>query len=413
MTGPQKRRTRDRAARGRSLVGERWTVDVGPVAHGGHCVARHEGLVVFVRHTLPGERVVVRITDGDDRSKFLRGDAVEVLEASADRVAPPCPFSGPDMCGGCDFQHVALPAQRDMKSFVVREQLQRLAGLDVDVRVEPVPGDDEGLGWRTRVQYAVDDGGHAGLRKHRSHEVVRLDICPIGHPGLPAVTSEDWYGADSVEAIVSNTGEGLRLVTAGGELYIDGPKVLHERAVGRDWQVTGSGFWQVHPGAPEALVSAVMEGAAPRPGEHALDLYSGVGLFSAALAEAVGPTGSVVTVESDEVAVGDAARNLADLRQVTPHVDRVDRALSRGAVGDRADVVVLDPPRTGAKRDVVEGIVRLSPRVVSYVACEPAALARDVAIFAQHGYQLENLRAFDLFPMTHHVECVATLSRAS
>ena len=413
MTGPQKRRTRDRAARGRSLVGERWTVDVGPVAHGGHCVARHEGLVVFVRHTLPGERVVVRITEGDDRSKFLRGDAVEVLEASADRVAPPCPFSGPDMCGGCDFQHVALPAQRDMKSFVVREQLQRLAGLDVDVRVEPVPGDDDGLGWRTRVQYAVDDDGHAGLRKHRSHQVVRLDICPIGHPGLPAVTSEDWYGADSVEAIVSNTGEGLRLVTAGGELYVDGQKVLHERAVGLDWQVTGSGFWQVHPGAPEALVSAVIEGAAPRAGEHALDLYSGVGLFSAALAEAVGPTGSVVTVEADEVAVGDAARNLADLRQVTPHVDRVDRALRSGAVGDRADVVVLDPPRTGAKRDVVEGIVRLSPRVVSYVACEPAALARDVAIFAEHGYQLQNLRAFDLFPMTHHVECVATLSRPS
>ena len=402
---------RSRTNRGRSLVGERWTVDVGPIAHGGHCVARHEGLVVFVRHTVPGERVVVEITEGDDRSKFVRGDAVEVLTASPDRVAPPCPFSGPGMCGGCDFQHVALPAQRDLKAFVVREQLQRLAKLDVDVTVQPVPGDDEGLGWRTRVQYAIDDDGHAGLRKHRSHEVVRIDVCPIAHPGLPVVTSEDWYGADSVEAIVSNTGEQLRLVTADDELFLDGPKVLHERALGRGWQVTGSGFWQVHPGAAETLVAAVMDGAAPRPGEHALDLYAGVGLFSAALAEAVGRTGSVVSVESDEVAVGDAARNLADLPQVSPVVDRVDRALRNGSAGERADVVVLDPPRTGARRDVVEGIVRLAPRVVAYVACEPAALARDVAIFGEHGYRLTNVQAFDLFPMTHHVECVALLER--
>jgi tRNA/tmRNA/rRNA uracil-C5-methylase (TrmA/RlmC/RlmD family) len=393
-------------------VGTRYTVDVGPVAHGGHFVARHEGRVIFVRHTLPGERVVVEITEGDDRSKFLRGDAVEVLVSSSDRVSPPCPFSGPHMCGGCDFQHVALPAQRELKAFVVREQLQRLAGLDIEVTVEPVPGDVEGLGWRTRVQYAVDDDGHAGLRKHRSHEVVRLDVCPIAHPELPPVTSQDWYGADSVEAIVSNTGEQLRLVTADDEIFLDGPKLLHEVANGRDWQVSGSGFWQVHPGAPRALVSAVVEATAPAPGERAADLYSGVGLFSAALAERVGASGSVVAVESDEVAVGDAARNLADLPQVELLADRTDRALRRGALGDRLDVVVLDPPRTGAKRDVVEGIATLRPRVVAYVACEPASLARDVGIFEKQGYRLHGLRAFDLFPMTHHVECVAVLRPA-
>jgi len=392
-------------------VGERYAVDVGPIAHGGHCVARHKGLVIFVRHTLPGERVVVKITEGDDESKFLRGDAVEVVSASPDRVVAPCRFSGPDMCGGCDFQHVSLPAQRELKAFVVREQLQRLAGLEAEVTVDPVPGDIEGLGWRTRVQYAVDDDGHAGLRKHRSHEVVRLDICPIAHPGLPPVTPEDWTGAESVVAIVSSTGEQLRLVTADGEQFVDGPKLLHERAGGRDWAVTGSGFWQVHPGAPEALVSAVRDGVAAQPGESALDLYSGVGLFSAALADAVGRTGSVTAVEADEVAAGDATSNLADLPQVEVVVDRVDRALRSGVLGNRADVVVLDPPRTGARRDVVEGIAGLGPRVVAYVACEPASLARDVAIFAERGYQLTGLRAADLFPMTHHVECVAILSR--
>ncbi len=182
------------------------------------------------------------------------------------------------------------------------------------VTVEPVPGDHEGLAWRTRVQYAVDEDGHAGLRAHRSHEIVRLDTCRIAHPDLPAVTSEDWYGADAVEAIVSDTGERLRIVTADGDLYLDGPKVLHERAAGRDWRVTGSGFWQVHPGAADTLVAAVLEALEPAPGERAADLYSGVGLFSAALAERVGPTGWVIGVEGDEVAVGDAARNLADLR---------------------------------------------------------------------------------------------------
>ena len=167
---------------------------------------------------------------------------------------------------------------------------------------------------------------------------------------------------------------------------------------------------EVHPGGAAPLVAAVRDGPDPHPGERAADLYSGVGLFSAALAERVGTGGHVVAVESDEAAVDDAQQNLSDLHQVAVLADRVDRALAADLVGPR-DLVVLDPPRTGARRDVVEGIVALAPRAVAYVACDPAALARDVAIFAEHGYALTSLRAFDLFPMTHHVECVAVLSR--
>jgi tRNA/tmRNA/rRNA uracil-C5-methylase (TrmA/RlmC/RlmD family) len=409
------RRPRPKQERGRSLVGERYEVEAGPVGHGGFVVARHEGRVVFVRHALPGERVVVEVTEGDERSRFLRADAVEVLAASPDRVEAPCPFAGPGACGGCDFQHVALPAQRRLKADVVREQLSRLAGLDVPVTVEPVPGDHDGLGWRTRVQYAVDPAGRVGLRAHRSHEVVPVDVCRIGHPDLPAVTGGDTtypVGTVGVEAIVSGAGEQLRLVTTDDDrVFADGPTVLHEHAVGRTWQVTGSGFWQVHPGAADTLAGAVLQALEPRPGERAVDLYSGVGLFSAVLAEAVGVTGHVVAVESDETAVEDAAANLADLPQVAPLADRVDRALRRGSLGERADLVVLDPPRTGAKRAVVEGIVALAPRAVVYVACDPAALARDLATFAELGYTLTSLRAFDLFPMTHHVECVALVEK--
>jgi tRNA/tmRNA/rRNA uracil-C5-methylase (TrmA/RlmC/RlmD family) len=402
--------------RGRSLVGERYDVRAERIAHGGFVVARHEGVVVFVRHALPGERVVAEVTEGQEGDRFLRADAVEVLEASPDRVTPPCPFARPHLCGGCDFQHVALPAQRGLKATVVAEQLQRLAGLHVDVTVEAVGVDrpdrtDDGLDWRTRVQWAVAADGTPGLRKHRSHDVVPVDDCRIAHPDLPDVTHTVWPDATAVESIVSSTGQRLRLVTAAdGTTYADGPQVLTERAAGRTWQVTGSGFWQVHPAAADTLVAAVLEGLDPQPGERAADLYSGVGLFSGSLAAAVGPAGHVVAVESDRVAVEDAQENLADLHHVSLLADRVDRALTAGLVGPR-DLVVLDPPRTGAKRDVVGAICGLGPRKVAYVACDPAALARDVAFFAEHGYKLESLRAFDLFPMTHHVECVALLEK--
>ncbi len=425
MSGRRRHGPRRRAAaagqptarpEGRSRVGERYDVRTDRVAHGGFVVARHEGVVVFVRHALPGERVVAEVTEGREGDRFLRADAVEVLEQSADRVEPPCPFARPGRCGGCDLQHATLPAQRRLKAAVVAEQLHRLAGLEVEVRVEAVPGDTNGLGWRTRMQWAVRPDGTPGLRRSRSHDVVAVDRCLIAAEDLPDVLGSSWPQASRVESIVSATGQRLRLIGTGdGTTYADGPLVLTERAAGRSWQVTGSGFWQVHPGAADALVEAVLDGLAPRRGEHAVDLYSGVGLFAGALAGAVGPTGHVLAVESDAAAVADAAANLADLPQVSLLHQRVDRTLSgsgdRGAQVRSADLVVLDPPRTGARREVVAGIAALRARAVAYVACDPAALARDVAFFAGHGYLLSSLRAFDLFPMTHHVECVAVLTR--
>ncbi len=422
----RERQPRRRRTRGRSRVGERFEVRADRIAHGGFVVARHAGVVVFVRHALPGERVVAEVTEGQEGDRYLRADAVEVIEPSPDRVDAPCPFARPGRCGGCDLQHVAVPAQRALKAAVVAEQLRRLAGLDVEVRVEAVGGrhdehdeqeglapPGEGLGWRTRVQWAVTPDGRPGLRRHRSHEVEQVDRCLIAHPGLPDVLGSDWPDAASVEAIVSSTDEQLRLVaTRDGATFADGPTVLTERAAGRRWRVSGSGFWQVHPGAADTLVDAVLVGLAPRPGERALDLYAGVGLFAAALGEAVGPAGHVLAVESDPAAVEDAVANLADLPQVAVLHARVHRALvDAGPDPVRPDVVVLDPPRTGARRDVVAAVATLSPRAVAYVACDPASLARDVAIFAEQGYVLSSLRAFDLFPMTHHVECVAVLTR--
>jgi tRNA/tmRNA/rRNA uracil-C5-methylase (TrmA/RlmC/RlmD family) len=432
---------------GRSLVGERYTLTLGALAHGGHCVARHEGRVVFVRHGVPGERVVARVTEGEDTSRFLRADAVEVLETSPDRVRPPCPVARPGGCGGCDFQHVAPAAQRRLLAGVVAEQLRRLAGLDVHVEVEPVPGDEHGLGWRTRVRFAADDQGRLGLRRHRSHEVVPLEDCPIAHPDLPPVLGHRWPGSTSVEAVASGSGDRLVVVEPSRRGLSDGfdasasnpsdtPVVspdeadgvvtrsgrrlrgrtyVTEPASGRRYRVSGPGFWQVHPGAAEALTGAAVQMLDPQPGETALDLYAGVGLFAGALAPRVGRDGSVLAVEGQDRALRDARRNLHDLPQVRLLPGRVDRVL-RGLVDEAqddpaagVDLVLLDPPRTGARRRVAQQVVALGPRAVCYVACDPAALARDVATFGEHGYALARLRAFDIFPMTHHVECVALL----
>ncbi|MGI8691905.1 MAG: class I SAM-dependent RNA methyltransferase [Geodermatophilaceae bacterium] len=389
-------------------TGQLLEVEVGPVAHGGHCVARHDGRVVFVRHALPGELVRVRITE-DSGGSYCRGDAVEILRAAPDRVAPPCPWSGPGRCGGCDFQHVSADAQRLLKAFVVREQLARLGGLpDVQVVVEELPGGP--LGWRTRMQFAVDRRGRAGLRRHRSHSVVPVRDCPIAHPALdvPSVLGRRWPGARNVEVIGSaDVPRAVRRHGQWGSSLVEGPVVGRERAAGRDWQVGHDAFWQVHPAAASVLSACVLDLLAPRPGERCLDLYGGVGLYAAVLAEVVGPDGSVLCVEGDAVAAADATVNLAGTPWASVREAAVDGALVSGLLA--YDLVVLDPPRSGAGRDVCQALAAGPARVIAYVACDPAALARDVRIFGDAGWRLAGLRAFDLFPMTHHVECVALL----
>ncbi|MFF9018180.1 class I SAM-dependent RNA methyltransferase [Streptomyces sp. NPDC014870] len=428
-----------------SLVGEEYEVEVGPVAHGGHCIARTEGgRVLFVRHALPGERVVAKVTEGDETSRYLRADAVTVLEASKDRVAAPCPFAGPGKCGGCDWQHAKPGAQRRLKGEVIAEQLQRLAGLTPeeagwDGTVMPAEGDKLPAGevpqWRTRVQYAVDAEGHAGLRRHRSHEVEVIDHCMIAAPGVTelGVEKRTWEGMASVEAIAA-TGSGDRQVVLtprpgarlplveldkpvsvlrvdendGGVHRVHGRPFVRERADDRTYRVGNGGFWQVHPKAAQTLVLAVMQGLMPRKGDTALDLYCGVGLFAGAIADRVGDQGAVLGIESGKRAVEDARHNLEAYDRVRIEQGKVETVLPRTRITE-VDLIVLDPPRAGAGKQTVKHLASLGARRIAYVACDPAALARDLAYFKDGGYRVRTLRAFDLFPMTHHVECVAIL----
>lgn len=361
--------------------GDEFEVTTGPIAHGGHVVAHHDGHTVFVRHALPGERVRVRVESLN--RKIVRAEAVEVLEASPDRVEPPCRWAGPHRCGGCDFQHVSLGRQRQLKQEVLENCLQRLGGMArdelgrLDTRVHELPGHPDGLGWMTRVRWAQGPDGAVGLRAWRSHDVIPVDRC------LLAVDRVREPGRGPVDQT---------------------RQVLH-----RTWEVTG--FWQVHEGLPSALVDSVLEFGSPQPDELWWDLYAGAGLFAAFLGEAVGDLGHVDAVEADPAGVRSAVAALADLPQVTIHAADV-RSWIDGGDRTAPDGVVLDPPRDGVGAPLMSELADAGiPRLV-YVACDPAALARDVAVARDRGYRVARVRAFDAFPMTHHFETVVLLVNA-
>jgi tRNA/tmRNA/rRNA uracil-C5-methylase (TrmA/RlmC/RlmD family) len=277
----------------------------------------------------------------------------------------------------------------------------------------------DGLRWRTRVQLAVDAAGRAGLRKHRSHELQHVDLCLIATKEVEEVGAErlPWPGAASVEVaadgaqrVVTVAGRHARLpeVTAGvvvDDRALRAPHGLRHAVLGRSYEVAAGGFWQVHPGAAAALAQAVLDGLEPQPGESAVDLYAGVGLFAALLGE----RGlSVLAVEGDARACADAARNTADLPQVRIRTASVDAAQVR-RIG-APDLVVLDPPRAGAGIETTRALAALRPRRMAYVSCDPGSFARDLRVLLDAGWSLESLRGFDLYPMTEHVELVGILA---
>jgi tRNA/tmRNA/rRNA uracil-C5-methylase (TrmA/RlmC/RlmD family) len=410
-------------------VGQEVEVTVGEPAHGGWCVARPDDApVIFVRHALPGEVVLVKVTEVT--SRLARGEAVRVLTPSPDRVEAPCRYARPGGCGGCDWQHASLPAQRALKAAVIAQQLRRLAGIDREVTVEELPGG--GLDWRTRMRFAVTRDGTAGLRGHRSHEVTDVDDCLIASPGIRAlnIPKGHWPGLTAVEAMTGgDPGEtavildGARRATGGETIArsvlkrngrtvspVRGRPYLSQRAAGREWRVSAGAFWQVHPGAADALSAAVREALGARAGDTVADLYCGAGLFAGVLAPLVGPDGAVIGVESDPAAIRDARHNLRGFGWARVHRGDVAAVLRRGQLPP-ARLVVADPPRAGLAREVIS-YLGAGPERFAYVSCDPATFARDTRLLIDGGWTLAALRAFDAFPMTHHVECVATFTRS-
>jgi tRNA/tmRNA/rRNA uracil-C5-methylase (TrmA/RlmC/RlmD family) len=391
---------------------------IGPPAHGGHCVARVGGRVVFVRHALPGELVRARLTEVGLARRYWRADAVDVLEPSPDRVPTVWPAAGPGGVGGGELAHVALAAQRRWKAQVVGELLQRIGGIAREVVVEEAPGDDArvGLGWRTRVALTADARGRAGMLRYRSREVVPLASMPLASPAIAELDlfARRWPAGARIEAVAPSADDRV-LVLVDGEPLRGERRSVRERVatpVGvLVYRVAGAGFWQVHDKAPEILVAEVLRATGAGDGDRVLELYSGAGLFTVPLAGAVGAGGRVDAVEGDDRAVRSARRNLHHAPHVRVHAGDVAHVLA-GLDGAPGELLVLDPPRTGAGPEVTAAILARRPARVVYVACDPAALARDLRVARAHGYALTALRAVDLFPHTHHVECVATLEPA-
>ena len=399
------------------LLPEDLTLTVGAPANGGSCVARHDGRVVFVRYALPGETVKVRVVG--DHGSYWHADVVEVLEPSADRIEPLCPIAGVDGAGCCDLAFAEPDAARRLKGAVVANQLARLGGYDWrdedDAAAEPV-GDGSATGWRTRVRLDTSSEGRAGFHRYHSSELITDLACgqlPTGAlDGL-----HDWVWPPGAQLHVALDDEGVRHIVQSGPRtgrktstqVVEGRYEAAQRVGERIWRVPVTAFWQAHRDAARVYSGLVAGWAQLSAGMTAWDLYGGAGVFAAVLAEAVGETGKVVTVDTSRGASRSARAALADLGWVSVVTDSVRRALT--AQQARADVAVLDPPRSGAGREIIDLLAAAEvPRVV-HIGCEAASFARDVGLYLGHGYRVEDLRVFDSFPLTHHIECVAVLTR--
>ena len=395
-------------------IGQILRVEIEKVAHGGHFIARYEGAVIFVRHGIPGEIVEVEIKSLD--KSFARGDVVAVLEPSPSRVNPPCQYARPDACGGCDFQHIDYSRQRELKSEVIAEQFARIAKMEIDVEVEEV---SHPLAWRSRFAATTNNRGEIGFKSARSNKVIPISSCPILIPEIdfPTLPNDAILPDRRVEVALSTEGERTigqaSLRTARHEKnppveIIEGEAALHYEVVTPSsnfkYEVSNSSFWQSNINAPSTLVEAVMEYANLSEGEYLIDLYGGVGLFAGSALSFIGASGRVDIVEASRSATRDARVNFRSHENVKIHTGDVATEMKKF---EGADVILLDPPRTGAGRGVVKDMVAADPRAIIYVACDPAALARDTGYLREYGYHLVSMRAFDLFHMTHHVESVA------
>jgi len=386
-------------------------LDITGIAHGGTFIARHEGRVVFVSDAIPGERVRARVTDAG-KSSFWRAETVDVLEASPHRrrhiwAEADVSRDPAARAGGAELGHIDLAHQRVLKQQVLAEALDKFAGAGLTVPEVAAVDDGDGTGWRTRVSLHVDADGRIGPYAARSHDVIPVSSYPLARRRVAAeALSLRDARPGRIDLVEDGSGDVhvLRRPERGKRRPVG---TIREQVGDRAFALDADGFWQVHPRAAATLDAAVqraLDGRVDAEATH-FDLYGGVGLFASSLA-AAGAT-DIVTVESAARATAHAAENVDGVAAVTA---RVDRYLA--GIGDvRAGAVVLDPPRSGAGRAVVESLDALAPEAIVYVACDPVALARDLGTFRGLGWEAVSLEAFDLFPHSHHFETVALLAR--
>ncbi|MCS7178139.1 MAG: class I SAM-dependent RNA methyltransferase [Anaerolineae bacterium] len=401
------------------------TLHLTGIAHGGAAFGRYEGKVIFVPYALPGETVRAEIME--DHSRYARARLVEILEPSPERVGPPCPYFGPEGCGGCHLQHATYEAQLRLKAQVVMEQLARIGGLS-DPPVLPTLPDPTGWAYRNQARFHPAPSGGLGFCLEDRREVVPIGECLILHPYLSELYDALDLELPDLTALTLRAGVAtgdrmLILETAEDEppeLEIDlplscvlltsdgvpvpliGQTYITERVAGHTYRVSAPSFFQANTAQAERLVSLVLDYLAPAGHEVVLDGYCGVGLFTLPLAERAG---LVIAVEVNPAAVDDLLENTADRENVEVVEGPVEAVLA-----DRAgalDAAVVDPPRTGLSPEALERLIAARPARLVYVSCDPATLARDARRLRASGYHLEKVQPVDMFPQTYHVETVS------
>ncbi|CAN5282026.1 23S rRNA (uracil(1939)-C(5))-methyltransferase RlmD [soil metagenome] len=387
-------------------VGDVLEVRVEKIVPRGLGLAFAEKLTVFVPLSAPGDELRVRITELKKRIAFA--EIIEVTKAGPDRVEPPCVYFG--ACGGCNFQQLRYEAQLRAKLDIINDCLQRIGKIDLDSDIAIIPSPLE-YDYRSRARWQLDSAWRKfGYFRRDSHEVIDVEGCPVLAPPLEHTlrnirATMEWANFPNGSEVVAASGDGgsvsirssVGVEPAVEITYSDGDEV---------YGFSAEAFFQANQSLIPRLVECATGGAE---GETALDLYSGVGLFTLPLARTFA---SVVAVEGDPKAVEFAKSNLRNTGMSNVRILRsgVGRFLAENT--PKADFVLVDPPRSGTERGVIAAIAAMEPAHISYVSCEPSILARDLESLLDQGYRIDSITALDLFPQTHHVETVVRLSKA-
>jgi 23S rRNA (uracil1939-C5)-methyltransferase len=413
---PQSRRRDRRERRGPKPEAQRVEITLHDMGYEGRALGRADERVIFADFAIPGERAVVELYR--NRPDYGQGTVVEVLEASPDRVTPPCPYFG--TCGGCQWQHISYERQLELKRHVVKEQLRRIGKLP-DQSVEPtVPG--EPWGYRNHVRFSANGAGDVGFVRRASRNFLKVDACLIARPEINDVLSKvqgTAQGLHQVEVRVGvNTGEvlvepnlqGLSNVEAGPEHKPSRRErgTYHDTLLGVPFQVNMASFFQSNTQQAERLAQMVLDRLALTGGETVVDAYAGVGTFAALLAPLAA---QVVAIEEAPSAIVDARINTAAQPNVRHIEGKVEDVLP--GLDMHPDALLLDPPRQGCHPAAINAVIAMAPPKLVYVSCDPATLARDLRLLIDGGYELLEVAPIDLFPQTYHTEVVCTLRHVS
>jgi 23S rRNA (uracil1939-C5)-methyltransferase len=407
-------------------------LELSAMTYGGSALGKHEGKPIFVPYGVAGDHIRARITQ--DKGRFAFAEIAEVTQPAESRTAAACPHFGAGKCGGCHYQHINYAAQLAFKQQIVAEQLARIGGLR-DVHVLPTLASPDEWGYRSHITFHVNKQGKLGFFATDDRTIMPIEVCHIVHPQiaalLPSLFAIDFTGAQEVRVQVGvGVPDPQALITitprpdtrfntdfaidASIALLLDGERVRLRRGTPHvsymvhehTFRATAGSFFQVNLAQAANLVTLVMNALALDKTQRVLDLYAGVGLFTAFLAERAA---GVISIESSTLATEDAAHNLAAYENVTVIVDSVEAGL-KGVRGP-FDAAVVDPPRAGMKPAALDALIKHAPARIAYVSCDPTTLARDAKALIKSGYELTSAQPVDMFPQTYHIETVALFVR--